>query len=309
MNAVVAESVVEFDRRDGLGASDAAAAVGQSKWRTPLQLWREKVGEASNEELFAARLPLLMGKALEPLVLDLFTQKTGLSAAAAHQKRVHDPANPWRWVTLDALAEDGRPVEAKSAAQAGAAEWGDQNEDDAVPMIYYLQCQHSMACNPEWDYVWMPLLVLNRQFRVYRVRRDNDVIALLTPKEQDFMGYVARREPPPPVDLEDVSFLYPTDRGTTLVAQGELQVQVSQLAAAKAARKVAEKIEADLVFQVKQAMGEHAILTDPMGKVLCTWKQNKPSLKFNKDKFRAAHPAIYQQFEESVAGNRPLLVK
>lgn len=302
-------AVMDFDRNSGIGASDAAPACGLSKWQTPLQLYREKLKLADDRELEPKRLPLMMGKALEPLVLDLFTRKTGIACESARQLRVHDPKAPWRWVSLDAMADDGQPVEAKSAAVAYAHEWGDEKEDDAVPMQYYMQAQHALGCSEDWEYIWMPLLVLNRQFRLYRVRRDNEVIHNCRIVEEQFMQCLRTQTPPPPVDLEDLNFLFPTDTVAQLVATAELSSLIGELKVAKVHRKAADEREEELTLEVKKALGVHGTVTDPVGKVLATWKQAKSSQKFDKDKFRIAHPGLYREFEIEVPGSRRLLIK
>lgn len=305
MNAI-AEEV--WTRNSGLGASDAAPSIGASQWRTPFQVWREKMGLATDRELEPARLPLLMGKAIEPLTLDLFTRKSGLKTTA-HQRRVHDPIAPWRWVTLDALAEDGMPVEAKSAAVAYAGDWGDENEDDAVPMPYFINAQHAMGCCDDWQYIWMPLIVLNRQFRLYRIRRDEDVVRLVRANEDIFMGYVRTGTPPPAVDLEDVSAMFPTERLSSLEASVDIMQTLQSLTELKSAKKALEEQEAAKALEIKSFMGEHSALTDPTGRTLCTWKQAKASRVFDKERFRAAYPLLYAQYEDEKPGSRRLLLK
>ena len=37
-------------RKNGIGASEAAAACGLSRWKSPLEVWKDKVTEAVNAE-------------------------------------------------------------------------------------------------------------------------------------------------------------------------------------------------------------------------------------------------------------------
>ncbi|MEY4760657.1 MAG: endonuclease [Pseudomonadota bacterium] len=304
MSAVLAQPI---PRNQGLGASDAAAAVGLSKWQTPYELWLEKTGQ-SKSDFDAEALPIAMGNALEPVVLAHFTKRTGLSVSR-RQEQVVDPSWPTRWVTLDGVASDGVPIEAKSAGFADPAEWGDEYEDDAVPMQYYLQAQHNMACTAA-DLVYMPLIVLNRQFRLYRVRRNDEVIAKLTDGERLFWQCVEARVAPDPVSIDDVKLRWPSDSAGELMASTDIAAAVAEL---QDKRMRAKGIEADidaLELKVKAFMGEHGVLIPPGGgKTLITWKQAKPSRVLNADKLRAAHPAIYSQFEFERPGSRRFLVK
>ena len=148
----------------GLGASDAAAAVGLSKWKTPYQLWQEKLGIAANDDHDAEALHLEMGNALEPLAIARFERKQKLTVSD-RQVRVVDPTWDKRWVTVDGLASDGGLVEAKSVGFADPREWGDEFDDGAIPMHYLLQTQHAMACTVA-SHTWVPVIELNRQFRI-----------------------------------------------------------------------------------------------------------------------------------------------
>lgn len=295
------------DRSQGLGASDAAAACGLSKWQSPFELWREKVGTAPPESEDNA-LAKDMGKVLEPLVLELFRKKQKLDLTRFQQRDV-DPTWPVRWCTIDAMASDGGLVEAKSVGFADPAEWGDEMSDGDVPLQYLLQCAHGMACTGAM-HAWLPVVILNRSFRVYRIPRDEELIALLTTKEREFWGYVERREPPPPIDLEDAYRQWPQDSGREIVCNDEIADTCRALGQVKQLTK-----ELDLKLELAKAkvtkyMGTAATLLGPDGKtVLCTWKTAKPSIKVNVDKMRTAHPDIVKQFEYEQPGSRRFLLK
>jgi putative phage-type endonuclease len=305
MNAVAPLPV--FDRNAGLGASDAAAAVGVSKWKTPYQLWLEKTGQITGE-LDEEALTLAMGKALEPVVLAAFTRRTGLSVSRL-QEQVVDPNWPARWVTLDGMASDGGMIEAKTAGFADPAEWGDEAENDAVPLQYYLQCQHGFACTGA-QFGYVPLIILNRQFRLYRVTRNDAVIAQLTANEQQFWQHVETRTPPAPITLEDAALRWPSDTSGEIVASGEIELAAARLKGLKEdLASLEETIEAESLT-IKAFMGSHGTLL-PLkgGRPLITWKQAKPSRVLNKDALRAEQPSIYSRYEIERPGSRRFLVK
>jgi len=305
MNAVT--NIVPLDRNAGLGASDAAAAVGLSKWKSPYELWLEKTGQAS-DEVDPDALPIVMGNALEPVVLAHFTKRTGLTVSR-RQEQVVDPTWPTRWVTLDGVASDGGLIEAKSAGFADPAEWGDEHEDDAVPMQYYLQGQHGLACTGA-EFTYMPLIVLNRQFRLYRIRRDNDVIAQLTEHERLFWACVEARTPPDPVSLDDAALRWPSDTSTEIVASSEIEAVVDRLRELREHQKGVDQEIDELRLQIQTYMGPHGALLPSGGcKPLITWKQAKPSRVLDGPKLRVAHPEIYTQFEFERPGSRRFLVK
>jgi putative phage-type endonuclease len=304
MNAAIP---LPIPRNQGLGASDAAAAVGMSKWQTPYELWLEKTGQAESDfDPFA--LPIMMGNALESVVLAHFSKRTGLSVSR-QQEQIVDPTWPVRWVTLDGIASDGLPIEAKSAGFADPTEWGDEYENDAVPMQYYLQAQHNMACTGA-NSVYMPLVILNRQFRLYRVDRNSEVIDRMTEAQRLFWACVTSRIPPDPMNLEDASLRWPTDTGAQIIATAEIASTVATLQKKKSLAKGLEEEIDELRLQVETFMGPNGLLLPPEGgKPLVSWKQAKPSRVFDKDAFRTAHPTLFTQYEFERPGSRRFLVK
>ena len=69
MNAPIA--VGQLDRSTYLGGSDVAAILGISPWRTPLDVYLDKI-QPRKEETDPSRLKVLnRGKRMEPYVIDL----------------------------------------------------------------------------------------------------------------------------------------------------------------------------------------------------------------------------------------------
>lgn len=67
-------------RQQGIGASDAAAAVGISPYQSQLELWMIKTGRMSglpDPSLDEVRSPIYWGNVLEPIVAAHYTRKTG----------------------------------------------------------------------------------------------------------------------------------------------------------------------------------------------------------------------------------------
>lgn len=297
----------QIERRSGLGASECAAAVGLSKWETPLQLWRKKLGLDRPDE--REELHLEMGQALEPMILNRFEKKQKVKVID-RQLRIVDPAWPQRWVTLDGRsATDGAHVEAKSVGMADPAEWGEEFQDDAVPMQYFLQCQHGLACNPDAPYAWLPLVVLNRQFRIYRIRRDDELIAMLTEQERAFLALVESKTPPPPIDLDDTKLMWPSHRENKQIeASIEVASAVGQLKVCKAQAKELDEKQEKFKLAIQAHMGDAAELIFA-GRTIATWKKAKDSQKFDVEQFAIDKPLMYEQYCKPVTGSRRLLTK
>jgi putative phage-type endonuclease len=287
------------DRRDGLGASDAPAALGISPWKTPLELFLEKLGQLPQQP---TTLAMHIGKALEPIVLDTFTQQTGMPVTR-HQEKIIDPANPWRWATIDGIA-NGAIVEAKTSATAH--DFGEE-QTDQIPQSYVIQIQHQFAVTG-FVLAYVPVLIAGRDFKLYRIERDDELIELITESEREFWWHVERQEPPEPVTLEDVQLRYRTSRAIEIEANFEVMVAVQQLASLRAQMKTCEIEEKQLELFIKRFMGEADTLVY-RGKPWATWKQCREIHRFDKLAFREAHPQIYDQFIKTSPGVRTFLLK
>lgn len=278
-----------MDRSKGLGASEAAAACGLSKWRTPLALYRQKIGEAPPTE---ETLPMRVGKALESVVLGEYCRERGVTLRD-QQTAFRDPALPWRWVTVDAIDSNGVLVEAKTAGTALG--WGAQGTDQ-VPMDYVLQCQHGMAVTGLALAV-IPVLIAGREFKVYEVPRDDALIAAITAREQEFWRCVETRTPPAVVSLADATALWPRDTGKAVTATADVMEAVERLRIVRA--EIAQK-EADadsLELAIKTCMADAARLETPAGDVLATWTA-QTARRFDSAALKAELPTIYEQFRK-----------
>lgn len=154
-------------RRNRLGGSDVAAALGLSPWCSPFTLWHRKrglVGQAQESE------SMRWGKLLEPVVLDEYRRRRDWVKWADHPGVSF--ANGWRIAAPDARTEH-ELVEAKTADTYDAHEWGEHGGDDphAIPPYYRVQCLwymdvlgvHSMT---------LALLIGGNDYREYTVPWD-----------------------------------------------------------------------------------------------------------------------------------------
>lgn len=129
-------------RRFGLGGSDILAILGFSNYRTPWDVWAEKAGVRSwqDEGSHAADL----GKDLEPWLIEQASRILGVPVSAPAYRTYQHPEFGWQRCSPDAIAADGRLVEAKTAGLASGygtpAGWA----DDSIPLGYEFQVRWSL---------------------------------------------------------------------------------------------------------------------------------------------------------------------
>ncbi|KVS50668.1 endonuclease [Burkholderia cepacia] len=182
-------------RRTGIGGSDAAAALGESPYQTPYELYLDKLGLAPpREETERMR----MGRRLEAVIADEYALTRVVKLRRRNQP-VRHPKYPWMLASPDRLVEGQRlGLEAKSVDPAAFrfGEWGDEGSDQ-VPTHYLLQVCHYMCVldYARWD---LAALVGGNHLRVYTIHRDVELEEMLIEREHAFWQHVERREPPEP---------------------------------------------------------------------------------------------------------------
>lgn len=284
-----------IDRNTGLGASDAAAACASSKWKTPYQLWLEKTGQSDID--LKEKLQIQIGNALEPVILDRFVKAQKVQIFD-QQRQFVDPERPWRWATVDALSSDGGLVEAKSVGFADPKDWG-ENETEEVPLQYWIQCMHGMSCTG-LKFTWLPVVVLNRTERLYRIQRDDDYIVQMIEREHEFMQHVWNNVAPDARTLEDCGIAWPTDDGSTIVADAETEENAARLKNVKVNAKALDVQEEELKTAIAVFMREASTLIDASGHQLLTYKSQSRTTVDSKA-LRQDHPALAEQYNRTTS--------
>ncbi len=117
-------------RRHVIGASEIAVLAGLNIYRSPADIYLSKV-----EGVEEADTPYMRaGRFLEPVILRMFEEETGLTVTPNAALFTH-PAHPFVGATPDGFASDGRLVEAKSTSKM----------IDEVPHAHYCQLQWQLG--------------------------------------------------------------------------------------------------------------------------------------------------------------------
>jgi len=190
-----------------ISATMAATIAGVNPYASPFQLWCRFEGtEPAQDENYAMR----RGKFMESGICKEFTHETKL--------RVHRPRSTMDlWfetveygypmgALLDGWTMDSTGkavVEVKTANPWKAHEWlydeyEDESANDKVPLVYFMQAQHQLAVTG-WEHTYMPADV-GGMFVWRLIKRDQDVINLLTTRERNFWINNVQGHEPPEVD-------------------------------------------------------------------------------------------------------------
>ena len=215
------------ERRNGIGASEAAAVCGVSDHDTPLDVYLRKVGLAPEKPESPA---MRWGSLHEPTIARAYSEDTGADLVD-EQRFVRSPVHPWMFATLDRVRADGRPVELKTIGVRAAYALGDQlgeSGSDVVPFTWRCQALHQMVVTGT-EAVDVAALVGGNDFRIYTIPFDARVADRLVAMEAEFWDRVQRREPPeidPNKDGVNLARLYPEPEGALpLPIETEVEIE------------------------------------------------------------------------------------
>ena len=258
------------ERNSGIGASDAAVALGVSPWKSAFQLWAEKTCAMPAEDL-SDNEAIEFGLRLEPVVAEAFADRTSrkVDMRPAFTVERH-PDHPWLLATLDAIqyCPDRGPgnLQIKTANEFKASDWA-----DGTPLMYQVQVQAESAVSGlPWGSV--AVLIGGQRLRWFDYQRDDAFIAAMIPRLRQFWRLVETKTPPPPgpdlATARALALLYGEDNGETILLPDESAEWDAELVAAKEAIKEAEARKVAAENHLKAALGEATFGLLPSGAAL-----------------------------------------
>lgn len=189
------EEFVE-SRRKYLGASDAPIIMGVSPWRTPYDLWLDKLNLAEDR---ADTFSMKRGRDLEPEARAAYTIHTG---TYVEPKMVIHKKIPYMMANFDGVSEDETiTVEIKCPGKDDH----DLAKSGVIPEKYYPQLQHQLEVIGHNRLHYFSYR--DGDVALIEVERDNHYITDLLQKEKEFWDYVKTTTAPPLDDRDYVEHL------------------------------------------------------------------------------------------------------
>ncbi len=301
-------------RKQGLGGSDAASAIGLNPYQSPLALWMIKTGRedalptAPQDDLAS---PLYWGTVLEPIVADAYARHTGRKVRRVHAVLQHpDPDKAWMLANLDYTVvghPDVQILECKTAGEYGARLWR-----DGVPDYVQCQVQHQLAVTGK-QAADVCVLLCGHEMKIFRIPRDDAVIERLIERERAFWRHV-ENDTPPPVDGSASSdralrALYPHDDGEVLdfTDDAGLCGDFDELLDLRERLTRLQAQESRLKQRLQQAMGHASRALFGNGEV--SWKRSADSTVLDNERLLQVHPGLLKRYGKVKPGTRRFLVR
>lgn len=284
-------------REKALGSSDAPIVAGVSKYSSPLELFHKLRGDLpryDDNETWEQKA----GSKFEPVIAEIVAEELGLKIRRV-APRTH-PVHQWMTANLDFEIVNHPNGPGVLEIKRRSGERFHELPDDIA-----LQVAHQMAVtNRNWGKV--AVLFNWGKPVVFDVERDREVEEYLIELEARFMVQVEKGEAPTeawtPQTVDLLKKLYPMDRGTTITLPIEATQRIQLWEASKINIETAEGIKAQQEGWIKEHMQDAAAAVVPGYSI--SWKTTKAGKKFDIDRFKAEHPALYAQYEISKPGHR-----
>jgi putative phage-type endonuclease len=291
-------------RRNGIGSSDAAAAVGLCPYKSQLELWMEKTGRTLPEDVRPGQDdPRYWGTLLEPMVATAYQERTGHKVRKLNAVLQH-PTFPYMLANIDREivgVPDVQVLECKTAGEFGARLW-----KNGVPEYVQLQVQHQLAVTGKAA-ADVAVLLCGQQLEIHRIERDDEIIARLVVLETRFWEYVEKDVEPPADGSESAAkalrqiyrgndttadFTGDEDLGHTFDTLAELKEELDAM-----------QDEAESLKQViQQAMGDASKAVFAHGEV--TFKRAKDSNALDTKRLVAECPDVAAMYAVTRPGAR-----
>ena len=300
------------DRTTGIGGSDASVILGTNPWKSRIELWTEKttgiVKEDDNNPNF------LWGKLLEPVIANQYQEETG-RVVIPYTKQIKSKEYPFMNANVDRFLHDYEDVSKNGLGvleiktKGAFINW----EDNEIPIYYYAQIQHYLSVT-ERKWASFCAFDLGRKNLIIKdVERDDKFIENLIEEEKKFWNLVVNKVPP---EIEKTvaceAFLKETYKKSEPVI---IDISSNQVASAYAEqlhnmnieKKNLKEIELEcktffmnLMKNVKKVIGINYSIT---------WKNDKDSVEFDKEKFKNDNPSLYEKYTIPKKGSKRFTFK
>ncbi|MCE1003797.1 MULTISPECIES: YqaJ viral recombinase family nuclease [unclassified Pseudomonas] len=300
-------------RKQGIGSSDAAAAVGLNPYKSQLELWLEKTGRDASmpkADPQDEESPLYWGNVLEPIVAWHYSKRSQHKVRRINAVLQHpDPALPWMLANIDREvigAPDVQILECKTAGINGARLW-----KEGVPEYVQLQVMHQLAVTGK-QAADVAVLLGGHQLEIHRIARDEALIARLIDLERLFWDYVVSDTPPPADGTASseaaLRCLYPEDNGQTLDFSQHTELASTFVELKSVRQNIAqqETREARLKQVLQQAMGEATRAEFAEGYI--SWKRSKDSIGLDTEQMLKDKPYLQARYPRTKVGTRRFLI-
>ena len=285
-------------RKLGIGGSDVGAICGLNPYKTAMQIYFDKTSDTIE---YTDNEAMRQGRDLENYVAQRFMEATGKKVRKANAIFCHEEY-PFLLANVDRmLTGENVGLECKTASPYAADQW----KDGQIPMHYQIQCYHYISvCNADAWYI--AVLIYGKEFKFYRIERDDQLIADLIQIEKDFWNeYVILHKLPDPDGSKTADaviakhfekskpthIVLPESFNRKLERREELISTMNQIELEK------KQIEQELKIYMKEAE------TAESSQFQVSWKP-VDTTRIDGQKLKEEQPEVYEKYQKTIHSRR-----
>ena len=300
-------------RKQGIGSSDAAAACGIHPYLSMLELWLIKTGRATSDldESLEGYSPLYWGNTLEPMVAKYYQEHTGNKVRRVNAILQHpEPDKVFMLANLDYAitgSEEVQILECKTAGEHGLKLWR-----EGVPLYVTCQVQHQLAVTGK-QAAHICVLLCGHEAKIYKVERDERLIASIIDQERLFWQYVKTDTPPTPDHSESAAkalkLLYPTPKPSSkidLTDNDGANKLFDKLLGYRSSMEDLEQRHDQVKHQLQTLIQDNEVAVFNQGAI--SWKRSRDSIGIDSKAVIKAHPELLAKFSKTKQGSRRFVI-
>ncbi|MFA5014299.1 MAG: YqaJ viral recombinase family protein [Actinomycetota bacterium] len=292
------------ERQKGIGGSDVAAILQLNKYKTPYDVYLEKI---SPEPIITEEsIKMKRGKQMEDTIAKMYAEETGATILEVPDI-IWSDENPVMFASLDRMiiTELGTGIlEIKNTTSEVAKDW-----EDGIPDYYLPQVQHQLFVT-KLPFCVFCYLIDGWDLKYYTIYPDPDYIETQNKLLMEFWQFrVIPNIPPPPVSVDDLKKLFPDIKEEkSIEVTKEFVDKLEELANVKEQMDDLETRKSELETSLKLVMLDNSFATYK-DKLVATYKQTKPGKSFDAKWFKAEHPEMFKEYQIDNPPQRRFLPK
>ena len=263
-------------RKGKISASNAAAILGLSPYKTPLDAWLDIKGLRPQSEQTAA---MAMGHIMEPVIADLYAKQNGVELE--RPSLMTHPDLSWLVGEPDRLIKGVKKgLEIKNVGRYMAKDWGEEEGSDQVPQHYIIQVAlyMSITAYPVFD---VAASIGGEYPKIYTLNQDEDLEATVLERLEDwYKKYIlGNQEPPFDGSKAYANYLvskFPRNEKPLKQADATADVFIHRLQGAKEIIASMEDEELTIINHLKAFIGDSEGVEGQSGRI--TWRAAKDSI-------------------------------
>ena len=290
------------ERKKGIGGTDISALMNVNLYKTPLDVFNEKVNDVEETEPTPA---MIFGQKAEKLVIEYWEEQTGIQTFESPY--FVDGTHSFLRGTPDRMYKTSNGelgiLECKTSRDM-------VEEGDLKFMAFFCQLQWYMGLSGA-KFGQIAILARNTcEFKTFEYEFEQSLYEQMVSKAVDFWeNHVVKNIPPEPTNTKDLTILFPEHiKGKYLEASQVVYDDIMTIKKIKENIKSLEEKLHIMEFNIKDILKDHEGF-EINGETLLTWKKSADSVRFDTKTFSKDHPDIYKNYLKNVAGSRRFYIK